>query len=95
MKTRATETETEITVRVPKSKLNKLKAFLKEEKLKVKRAELPNDAAQTNKSSGNGFIKGNYKPGEQPGDAAGIWENDDRDENEIRRAAWHNRGINW
>lgn len=89
MESRIKEPETEITVKVPKSKLSKLKALLKEENIKIKKESKKKEQLP------NGFIKGKYKPGDKPGDAAGIWEDDERDENEIRRAAWHNRGVNW
>lgn len=78
-------------INIPKAKFKKLKSFLDKQGVEI--------TSQNKKKNPDGLTsaitRGNYKAGEKPSDFSGIWKDDDRDIEEMRRKAWDNRGIKW
>ena len=84
-------TSVRVELTLPKVKLRKLKEFLNNEGGKV----VARRKAKNITSSEDAISIGNYHEHEKPSDFAGIWKDDDRSIEEVRRKAWDNRGIKW
>ncbi|MGB3849141.1 MAG: hypothetical protein WA958_04190 [Tunicatimonas sp.] len=87
----ANTTSTKIELTFPKKKLRKLKKFLEEEG-----GEIVAQRKESHMAEPKGSItQGSHQTSEKPSDFAGIWKNDDRNIEDMRRRAWDNRGIKW
>ncbi len=86
----ADTTPVRIELTLPKTKLRKLKKFLTDEGGTIVQNKLKSTTELEDTIS-----KGSYQTNEKPSDFAGIWKDDDRDIDDMRRKAWDNRGIKW